>query len=457
MLYRVASPNQYLVRTGWGIKDVRVTKKGWVWPGQRGVFFDMTPANYTLSLQAMTMEKLEFLTPAVFTIGPHDEPEALKRYSKLLALQDRGGADNHVSELVKGVIEGETRVLAASMTMEEIFNQRKLFKETVTRNIQLELDQFGLFIYNANIKQLQDTPGSEYFQYMRSKTHEGAVNQAKVDVAEARYRGDVGEKERSALTRQQVHRIEAETVSFENEKKREMAESEASLLVQKADYSRRVEIARVEAQQAKAIRETELQRQVEERRQLAETERLRAEMVSKAIAERESVMQKSDASLYKEQKAAEAALYAKVKEAEGALLEMQKRADGSLYSQQKQAEGLYLIAKAQADGMRELISAFNGDISATLQYVMIEKRMFQELAAANAKAIQGLNPKITVWTTGGTGTDGKAEGSASLKPIHDIFQSLPPLFSTIQEQTGIEPPKWVASMAPNAGPYAVSN
>ena len=38
------------------------------------------------------------------------------------------------------------------------------------------------------------------------KTHEGAVNQAKVDVAEAKYKGDVGAKEREGLT-----------VSFKNE------------------------------------------------------------------------------------------------------------------------------------------------------------------------------------------------------------------------------------------------
>ena len=32
------------------------------------------------------------------------------------------------------------------------------------------------------------------------KTHEGAVNQAKVDVAEAKYKGDVGSKKREGLT-----------------------------------------------------------------------------------------------------------------------------------------------------------------------------------------------------------------------------------------------------------------
>ena len=36
---------------------------------------------------------------------------------------------DHVQDIVKGIIEGETRVIVSSMSMEEIFNQRQVFKE----------------------------------------------------------------------------------------------------------------------------------------------------------------------------------------------------------------------------------------------------------------------------------------------------------------------------------------
>jgi len=36
------------------------------------------------------------------------------------------------------------------------------------------------------------------------------------------------------------------------------------------------------------------------------------------------------------------------------------------------------------------------------------------------------------------------DGNDSSKPIRDIFQTLPPLFSTIEEQTGITPPAWLS-------------
>jgi flotillin len=100
------------------------------------------PFDFSLSLQAMTIEKLQFSLPAVFTIGPDDELSALKKYALLLS-GNAGSAPapqktdanlntpatrNHVQDIVKGIIEGETRVIVSSMTMEEIFKERQVFK-----------------------------------------------------------------------------------------------------------------------------------------------------------------------------------------------------------------------------------------------------------------------------------------------------------------------------------------
>ncbi|CAI2169811.1 3384_t:CDS:2 [Funneliformis geosporum] len=414
-MYRISDANQYLVKTGAYINDVSLSKKGFIWPGQRSTFVDLTPANYTLQLQAMSAEKLEFNLPAVFTIGPKDEPKSLERYAKLLA-NDKNSDD--VKDLVRGIIEGETRVIAAAMTMEEMFRERREFKEKVIKQVQAELDQFGLLIYNANVKQLQDTQGSEYFAYMRMKTHEGAVNQAKVDVAEAKYKGDVGEKEREGLTRRETSKIEAETILIENERKASVAEAEMTLATKKSEFEKSTKIAAIEAKQAAKIRDSELQKQVEERRLLSETERLRVQYVAKATAEFEAAKANANAKLY----------------------EKQKEAEAELYKQQKDAEGILAVYNAQAEGIKNLMQAFGGERNAALQYLMIERGVYKELAKENANAIQGLNPKITVWNTGEQG------GQSSMNPVSNIFQSLPPLLSTVQEQTGIIPPKWLANM-----------
>lgn len=86
----------------------------------------------------MTVEKLQFSLPAVFTIGPDNNLDALKKYALLLSGDADGTAPkkgavnparrNHVQDIVKGIIEGETRVIVSSMTMEEIFKERQIFK-----------------------------------------------------------------------------------------------------------------------------------------------------------------------------------------------------------------------------------------------------------------------------------------------------------------------------------------
>lgn len=144
---------------------VRIVKKCFLLPFQKLTKISITPFDFSMSLQAMTSEKLQFSLPAVFTIGPHDEVESLEKYAVLLT-EDGDGRNNnkglvatgrnHVQDIVKGIIEGETRSIVSNMTMEELFNNRRLFKAQVIECVQKELDQFGLRIYNANVKELQD-------------------------------------------------------------------------------------------------------------------------------------------------------------------------------------------------------------------------------------------------------------------------------------------------------------
>ncbi|KAL2017976.1 hypothetical protein VTK56DRAFT_1508 [Thermocarpiscus australiensis] len=192
--YKIAAPDEYLAITGMGIKNVKITKATWVWPFQRCMRFSVQPHDYAMNLQAMTKEKLQFLLPVVFTVGPdvnqrganarfggefdhapsgdgslaapvaddhgndhrrEDRGDALMKYATLLADSSaKKGTTNRqfVENIVKGIIEGETRVLVSSMTMEEIFTEREVFKRRIFRNIQSELDQFGLKIFNANVR-----------------------------------------------------------------------------------------------------------------------------------------------------------------------------------------------------------------------------------------------------------------------------------------------------------------
>ena len=119
-----------------------------------------------------------------------------------------------------------------------------------------------------------------------------------------------------------------------------------------------------------------------------------------------------------------------------------KEADAAFYARKKEAEGLTEIAKAYGQ-MADVLGGPQG----LLQYLMLQDKTYEKLALANAKAINGLQPKMTVWNTG---ADAATDSSA---PLRNLFQSLPPLLSTIQEQTGMAPPNWMAQM-PQQGQYS---
>ncbi|KAL2548610.1 Flotillin-like protein 2 [Forsythia ovata] len=172
----------------------------------------------------------------------------------------------------------------------------------------------------------------------------------------------------------------------------------------------------------------------------------------------EPKVQEANWELYKKQKAAEAYLYEKEKEAqaqkaaaEAAFYGRQQIVDGELYAKKKEAEGLIAIAEAQGIYVRTLLDALGGNYAALRDYLMISGGMFQEMAKINAEAVRGLQPKISIWTNGGgEAADGTGAGNNAMKEISGVYKMLPPLFKTVNEQTGMLPPAWMGTLTDSA-------
>lgn len=294
--------------------------------------------------------------------------------------------------------------------------------------------------YNANVKELQDTPGSEYFKFLSRKAHEGASNQAKIDVANARMLGEIGESEKKGKARQEISKIDAQTAVLETERKSEKAKADAALATTQTKLDMNIKLAQIQATRESEAKDAELQRTVETKRAEMELERRRATDVVRAKIDREAKQQAADADYYRATKSADAALYQVNKEAEGGNFRIMREADAAFYAKKKEAEGINEMAKAYG----ELANVLGGP-SGLLQYMMLQSGTYEKLANANAKAINGLQPKISVWNTG---AGSEADSTA---PIRNLLQSLPPLLQTVQEQTGIAPPTWLAQMPQNQG------
>jgi flotillin len=208
-----------------------------------------------------------------------------------------------------------------------------------------------------------------------------------------------------------------------------------------------------------------------------ELERLRATTVTAATIAKESSQQNADAELYADMKAAEGKKYGEQADAEANAFRKLKDAEANFQAKEREAEANFLVSKRaaeaeyfrrereaqaqlisqqrEAEGLSAMAKAY-GDMAAVLggpqglmQYLMLQNDTYGRLADANAKAIHGMQPKINVWNTGAAGGDGAmADPSA---PIRNLFQSLPPLLSTIHDQTGMAPPSWLAQMPKENG------
>lgn len=240
----------------------------------------------------------------------------------------------------------------------------------------------------------------------------------------------------------------------------ERAAAEARLMTQQTHLTRDVDVTRVEAQRALESKDEDLKKQVEIKRAAAEMERLRAKDVVKATIARESKQQAADAAAYEvtanaranqeaNQRLADADAYKTRVGAEAENYAAQQSADASAFRQLKEAEGI----SAMADAYAKLAGAFGGP-AGLLQYMMIEKGTYVELAKANAEAIRGLQPKISVWNTGASGA-GEAGSSDPTAAMRNVYQMLPPLMTTINEQTGITLPEWQFGKL-NAGVQAMN-
>ena len=467
MSYRVAAPDEYLAITGMGVKTIRITKASWVLPFQRCMRFSVQPHDYAMNLQAMTREKLLFQLPVVFTSGPdinqrgdnskgqpvhepenegdeearEDRGDALMKYAMLLADganegKKSSGSQQFLENIVKGIIEGETRVLVSSMTMEEIFTEREVFKRRIFKNIRGELAQFGLKIYNSNVKELKDAPNSSYFESLSRKAHEGATNQARIDVAEAQLRGNVGEAQRKGEEQREIAKINAETAVQKVDRDIERAQAESNLATRKTLLNRDVEIARIEATRKTEAKDEDLKKEVQVKKAAAEMERLRATDVVKATIERESAQQSADAKAYAVQVEARADYDRTRLDADAESYALVKRAEAELTRRTKEAEAMMAMAEAYG----QMSKAFGGP-QGLLAYLMIEKGTYVELAKANAEAVQGLQPKISVWNTGAA-EGGSSQGQGGIEAMRNVYQMLPPLMTTINEQTGITLPEW---------------
>ncbi|MCM1339951.1 MAG: SPFH domain-containing protein [Muribaculaceae bacterium] len=371
---------------------------------------------------ALSKGNIRVAVPSTFTFGISTDPKIMINAAERLL----GLSKNDVITQASDIILGQLRLAIATLTIEEINQDREKFLEQINANVNTELNKIGLEIINVNIKDITDESG--YIDAIGKKAAAEAINKAKVEVAQQEKLGAVGEasanKEKEVQVAEQAAQtsigktnaekeqriktaeLEAQAVEGENISKANIAEYNATLSVKQADAFREGEVAKANAQRDVLLAQKEQEEAKLKKEELArqEVEKLKIQVEADAEAERVRRIALGQADAIKAKYFAE-------------------------------AEGVKAVLEAKAKGYNDLVKISNNRPEIATSFLMIEK--IEKIVEKQVDAIKNIKfDKITVWD-GGTGS---ANGSTTANFMKDLIKSLPAMHD-LAGQAGIELPQ----------------
>ena len=401
-----------------------------VWPlVQDYAYMSLTPLTINISLSgALSKQNIRINVPSSFTVQISPDDDIMGNAADCLLNQ----TSDAIEDMARNIILGQLRLTVASLTIEEINGDLENFQETIRTNVEPELKKIGLKLINVNITDITDE--ADYIESIGKKAASEASNKAKVDVAiqdklgsigesEARRERDIqvannnaeaqkGIKKAEANQRCYVAEQESQAIKGENEAKQAMALSNAELRVIEAEAFRKAEVANREA-------EVEIQKA----QYAAEKQRLNAAEIAQQEIDKQKLIIEAEA------------------EAEKARQLARGEADAVLFKYKAEAEGQQALLEAKAEGYRRLVQSAGEDVGAASTLLMIEK--LQEIVSLQTEAIRNIKiDKVTVWDHGDSKGDGKTSTADFLS---GMVKSLPPLHD-VAKMAGLELPQYLGSV-----------
>ena len=375
---------------------------------------------------ALSLQNIRIHVPSTFTVGISTDPVIMNNAAeRLLHL-----SPTQIESMASEIIFGQLRLTVASLTIEQINQDRDNFLESIRGNVGHELNKLGLNLINVNITDITDD--SDYIESIGKKAAATAVNAAKADVAIADRDGAIGEAEANRARDIQVAENEAQAekgmkaaradqrifvqeqealaIDGENTSKANIAGYNAGLAEKEAEAMQRAEVAKRTAEM-----------EVQKAQYLLEQERLKAEeIVREEIAKTQIEI------------AAEAEAERQRRIAGG-------EADAILAKYRAEAEGVQAVLEAKATGYASLVKSAGGDAKAAATLLMVEK--IEDIVARQVEAISNMKiDKITVWDSAGG-----SEGGSTANFVSSLIHSLPPVHD-VAKMAGVELPDYLGSM-----------
>ena len=387
-----------------------------VWPIiQDYAYLSLTPISIDANLtNALSRQNIRVDVPSRFTVGISTDPEYMTAAAERLL----GLTPGQIQELARDILFGQLRLVIATMSIEELNNDRDKFLEAISANVEVELKKIGLRLINVNVTDIKDESG--YIEALGREAAAKAINEAKVRVAEQDKVGEIGKADAQRETRIRTSEANAQAVKGENQAKIEVANSDSERREAEAEAQRRASAAEKVAQ-ARALQEAyAAEKEAEE----ARAERERSTQTANVLVAQE---------IEKKRRIIEAEA-----EAEKIRVKAKGEADAIFAKMEAEAKGYFEVLTKQAAGYDKMVQAAGGDADKAYQLLLIEK--LPELVRTQVEAVKGINiDHVTVWDSG-NGADGKGSTANFLS---GLMKSVPPL-NDLFDQAGLRLPEYLA-------------
>ncbi|XP_066946256.1 flotillin-1 isoform X7 [Macrobrachium rosenbergii] len=417
-------PNEALVISGC------CHKKPLLVPGGRAFVWPTVQQVQRISLNVMT---LNVESPRVYTaqgvpisVTGIAQVKVQGQYEEMLLAaceQFLGKTEGEIQQVALETLEGHQRAIMGSMSVEEIYKDRKKFNQNVFEVASSDLINMGITVLSYTLKDIHDDEG-----YL------DALGMART--AEVKRDARIGEAEASKDSQIKEAIAEEERMAAKYINDTEIAKAQRDFELKKASYDMEVNAKKAEAELAYELQAAKTRQKIkEEQMQIKVVERAQeVHIQDQEIQRREreleaTVKQAADAEKFKLEKLAEAARNKTLLEAEAEAEAIRVKGEAEAYSVEAKAKAEALIMQQKAEAMKEYKEAAMLEM-----YLATMPKVAAEVAAPLSQT-----KKLTMVSTGQSEV-----GAAKLTgEVMDIISKVPHM---VKNMTGIDVTKSIRAV-----------
>ena len=438
--YQTAKPDEALIISGsyLGTKNVHRDESGNKVKIVRGGGAFVLPVFQRSNRLSLLSSKLDVSTPEVYTeqgvpvmadgtsiIKIGSSVEEIATAAEQFLSKTREELENEARE----VLEGHLRSILGSMTVEEIYQNRDKFSQSVQEVASVDLAKMGLVIVSFTIKEVKDKNG-----YLDSL--------GKPRIAQVKRDANIAEAEADKETRIKRAQAEKESQKSELERQTEIAEAAKEKELKLAAYKQEQDIAKAKADQAYNLESAKAQQEVvAQEMEVKVIERQKQiELEEKEIIRREKqydseVKKKADADRYAREQEALASKAREVAEAEAEQFRVEAMAKANAsevrLAGQAAAEAILAKGQAEAEAKAKIAEAFKQYGEAAVLSMVIE--ILPSIVKEAAQPLGNIE-KISVVDTG----NGESKNGGANRVTNYATNLLASSQETLKETTGLD-------------------